>query len=157
MLKKNIHWLLLLIIMPLLASCSWEDLPAYEEAEITGVQFHFRWKSTTQKDPITNEPVVKEVQLTSSTSIDSEAGNISVEITVPAADERIFPESARNEVSLEKLWAQVTLSTAARLTPIDGSAPLGTPEKWTKPHSYIVTAANGTQKKWTITVTGLNK
>jgi len=157
MLKKNIHWLLLLIIMPLLASCSWEDLPAYEEAEITGVQFRFRWKSSTQKDPITNEPVVKEVQLTSSTSIDSEAGNISVEITVPAADERTFPESARNEVSLEKLWAQVTLSTAARLTPIDGSAPLGTPENWTKPHSYIVTAANGTQKKWTITVTGLNK
>lgn len=156
MLKKNIHWLLLLIIMPLLASCSWEDLPAYEEAEITGVQFRFRWKSSTEKDPITNEPVVKEVQLNSSTNIDSEAGNISVEITVPAAG-NTFPESARNEVSLERLWAQVTLSTAARLTPIDGSAPLGTPENWTKPHSYIVTAADGTQKKWTITVTGLNK
>ncbi|MCM1482986.1 MAG: hypothetical protein NC043_01515 [Muribaculaceae bacterium] len=148
---KNMKWLLTLLILPFLAACGWEDLPAYEEAEITGVQFYYRWASST-KDPITNEPVVMEKRLNSNANIDSEAGTITVTVTVPAAS-NTFPADAKAACTQSKLWAQVSLSTAARLTPIDGSAPLGTPDDWTKPHKYSVMAADGTTKVWTITVT----
>ena len=156
MFKKNIKWLLTLLILPMLAACSWEDLPAYEEAEITGVQFYYRWMSATQTDPITGEPVVKEQRLNSQTNINSEAGTIEVTITVPAAGNN-FPAEAREACSLNQLWAQVSLSTAARLTPEGNSKPLGTPDNWTTEHSYKVTAANGTSKIWTIKVIGFNK
>ena len=50
MFKNQIKLLLTLLILPFLASCSWEDLPAYEDAEITGMQFRYRWASSTHKD-----------------------------------------------------------------------------------------------------------
>lgn len=146
----------MLLVVPFVTSCSWEDLPAYEDADITGVQFRYRWASPTDKDAITGEPIVKEIQLGSSAKINAEAGTVEVTVTVPAANNN-FPESVRSQVSLEKLWAQVSLSTAARIAPTDGSAPLGTPENWTQPHSYKVTAANGATKNWTIKVIGFNK
>ena len=153
---KNIKWLLTLLILPFLAACSWEDLPAYEDAEITGVQFYTRWASSTQTDPITGEPVVKEQRLNSTATINSEEGTISVHITVPAVS-NTFPADARAACSLDKLWAQVSLSTAARLTPIEGSKPLGTPDNFTQPRKYSVMAADGTTKVWTITVAQFNK
>lgn len=156
MFKKNIKWLLALLILPMLAACSWEDLPAYEEAEITGVQFYYRWASTTQKDPITGEPMVKEQLLTSKSNINSEAGTIEVTVTVPPVSNN-FTANARAACSLEQLWAQVSLSTAARLTPEGNSKPLGTPDNWTTEHSYKVTAANGASKICTIKVIGFNK
>lgn len=156
MFKKNIQWLLALLILPMLAACSWEDMPAYEEAEITGVQFYYRWASSTQKDPITGEPVVQAVRLTTSSNINSEAGTIDVTITVPAAGNNL-PADVRQGITLDQLWAQVSLSTAARLTPEGNSKPLGTPDNWTTEHSYKVTAANGTSKIWTIKVIGFNK
>lgn len=156
MITKNIKWLLALLILPMLAACSWEDLPAYEDADITGAQFYYRWASETDKDPITGEPKVKFQQLNTRSTIDAEAGTVSCVITVPGAQNE-FTEAVRAQVSLEKLWAQVTLSTAARIAPVGDSKPLGTPENWTTPHKYVVTAADGTTKEWTITVTALNK
>ena len=154
---KSIKWLLMLMCLPLLTACGWEDLPAYEEAEISAVQFYYRWASS-DKDPITGEPVVKERQLGCTFTINSEAGTVDAKITVPAVNDNIgFTEAVRSQVSLEKLWAQATISTAARLTPIDGSAPLGTPDNWTTPHSYKVMAANGDTKVWTIRIVEFKK
>lgn len=157
MFKNQIKLLLTLLILPFLASCSWEDLPAYEDAEITGMQFRYRWASSTHKDPITGEPVVKEVQLSTQTTINAEAGTIEARVTVPAANENTFPADARAACSQDKLWTQVTLSTAARLTPLDGAPAMGTPGNWTTPHTYRVTAADGTTKDWTIKVIEFNK
>ncbi len=156
MILKNIKWLLCLLILPVLASCSWEDLPAYEDAEITGVQFYYRWASTTDKDPITNEPMVREQRLNNSTSINSEAGTVSVAISLPATN-ATFTEEVRNSVTLSNLVGQVSLSTAARIAPADGKKVLGVPDDWSSPHTFIVTAADGSTKKWTITVTGISK
>ena len=155
MLKTYIKWLYIILLMPLLASCSWEDLPAYEDANIEGAQFYFRWASD-DKDAITGEPIVKEIQLNSSSKINQDAGTVDVTITVPAASNN-FPESARQKCSLDQLWAQVTLSTDARLTPINGSKPLGTPDNWNQEHQYEVMAANGTKKIWTIRVVSFTK
>ena len=154
--KNIIKWLLMVLVFPMLASCSWEDLPAYEDAAIEGVQFYYRWASTTDKDPITGEPVVKEQRLNVSSSIDAEQGLVTCKITLPEAT-GAFTEAVRNSVSLDNLVCQVTLSTAARLTPVGNAKPLGVPENWTTEHQYHVMAANGTTKLWTIKVIELNK
>ncbi len=156
MILKNIKWLLCLMILPFLASCSWEDLPAYEEADITGVQFYYRWASTTDKDPITGEPMVREQRLNSSATINAEDGTVSVAISLPATN-ATFTEAVRNGVTINNLVGQVSLSTAARISPADGNKVLGVPDDWSQPHKFVVKAANGNTKNWTITVTGITK
>lgn len=153
---KNITWMLCLLIMPFLASCSWEELPAYEEADITGVQFYYRWASTTDKDPITGEPMVREQRLNAAADINNEAGTISVTVSLPGAN-ATFTEEVRNSVTTNNLVCQVSLSTAARIAPADGNKVLGVPDDWSKPHEFVVTAADGTKKKWTITITNFEK
>lgn len=153
---KNIKWLLCLLLLPLFASCGWEDLPAYEDAEITGVQFYYRWASTTEKDPITGEPMVREVRLPSSASIDDEAGTVNVSLSLPDAN-ATFTEEVRAGVSVSNIVGQVTISTAARIAPADGNKVLGVPDNWSEPHRFTVTAADGTTKAWTITVVAFNK
>lgn len=152
---KNIKWLLLMLLLPFTAACNWEDLPAYEEAEISAVQFYYRWASDA-KDPITGEPVVKERQMSTSSVVKKEEGIIEATVTVPAASGD-FNETVRGQVSQNKLWGQVTLSTAARLTPIEGSAALGTPDDWSQPRKFEVMAANGNKKVWTIKIVQFNK
>ena len=39
---STLKWVFLLVCMPLLTACNWEDLPAYEEAEISAVQLYHR-------------------------------------------------------------------------------------------------------------------
>lgn len=153
---KNIKWLLCLLILPFLASCSWEDLPAYEDADITGVQFYYRWASTTDKDPITGEPMVREQRLNASAKINQEAGTVNVTITLPGANST-FTQAVRDGVTVNNLVGQVTLSTAARIAPSDGHKVLGVPDDWSKPHTFIVTAADGSKKTWTITVDSLER
>lgn len=68
-----------------------------------------------------------------------------------------FTESVRSSVSQSRLWGQVTVSTAARITPVDGSGKLGTPDDWTKERKFEVQAADGTVKVWTIRVTDFIK
>lgn len=160
MILKNIKWLLCLLILPMFAACSWEDLPAYEEADITGVQFYYRWANNTgnDKDPITGEPMVREQRLNASATIDQENGTVNVTISVPAAnDNGYFTTAVRDGVEQNYLVGQVSLSTAARIAPADGNKVLGVPDDWTKPHNFVVTAADGTKKNWTITVIGFEK
>lgn len=153
---STLKWVFVLICMPLLAACNWEDLPAYEEADISAVQMYHRWASSTDKDPVTGEPVVKEKRLNCTSSVDSENNVIKVQVEVPAAGGD-FTEDVRNQVTQSKLWGQVTVSTAARITPINGTAALGTPDDWTKDRQFSVKAANGNTKIWTIKVVSFTK
>lgn len=153
---KNIKWFLLMLCLPFLTGCDWEELPAYDGAEITAVQLWHKYLIEGKKDPMTGEPVVEEKQLSTQSVVDSEAGTINVTVTVPAAS-GTFTESIRNEVAQSKLWGQVTCSTAARITPLDGTQRLGTPDDWTQPRKFQVMAANGDKKVWTITVVAFNK
>ena len=90
MFKNYIKWLLIVLVMPFISSCSWEDLPSYDGADITGVQFRYRWASSTDKDAITGEPIVKEIQLGCSARIDAQTGTVEASITVPGAS-NTFP------------------------------------------------------------------
>ncbi|AVM57887.1 hypothetical protein C3V43_09060 [Bacteroides heparinolyticus] len=150
----NYKWLVMLLCIPFMTACNWEELPAYEDAEISAVQFYFRWASD-KKDPITGEPVVKEQRLNTTNNVKSENGIIEATVTVPDAGGD-FTEAIRKQVSTGKLWGQVSVSTAALITPIDGSAALGTPDDWSKERKFEVMAANGKKKVWTIRITQFN-
>lgn len=152
---KNLKWMLLLALAPMFASCSWEDLPSYEDANIEGIAFYYRYASPTDKDPITGEPIIRNTQLSiSEVSIDQNAGTVTVAVR---ANPDNFPESVYNNIGLNNLVCAVTLSTAARIQKADNHKDLGLPDDWSSPHVFTVMAANGTTKKWTITVTGLEK
>ena len=152
---KNVKWLLLVALAPLFAACSWEDLPSYEDANIDGVAFYYRFKSPTDKDPITGEPIVRNVSLTNSNlEIDADAGTVTLTVR---ASKNSFPTEIYEQIDVNNLVGTVTLSTAARIAPADNHKALGVPDDWSTPHSFVVTAANGTKKNWTITVTELRK
>lgn len=161
--KKNMIKLmkssLLLMFVLVCSSClkgNLDDLPAFEEANITDVKFDFRYKDLTD-EWINGEPVVKVVTLTVSDKvINAETGTITCTVTVPAADGP-FTEAIRNMVALTNLVGKFNLSTAAVIAPQDGAPTLGTPGDFSATRRYLVTAANGTKKDWTIQVTALNK
>lgn len=152
---SDIKWLMLLLVcLPLVASCSKEDLPAYEEAEITKVGAYHRFYSG-DKDALTGENIVAEKELTSTVDIDSDKGIANATFSIPAANGK-FTEAERAKVSLSNLVVYVNVSTAAHVTPVEGAPKFGTPADWTKKHKYNVMAADGTTKTWTVKVS-LNK
>jgi len=147
------------IMALMLTSClrmGLEDLPAFEEAEITDVRFEYRFK-----DPntvwIDGEETVKWVNLTvQNRVIDSGAGTITCTLQTPDAD-ATFTESIRQQVSLSNIVGKFYLSTAATIAPVEGAPTLGVPGDFSAPRKYMVTAADGTTKTWTVHVTALNK
>ncbi|WP_455674717.1 DUF5018-related domain-containing protein [Phocaeicola sp.] len=150
----NMKWLVLLLCLPFITSCN-EDLPAYENAEITKVGFYHRYVGS-DKDAITGEGIVVAKELGCSYDINSEAATVECIVTVPDADNK-FTESERGKVSQNKLWGYFNVSTAAHVTPIEGAPTLGTPGDWTHENKYIITAANGTKKTWTVRIKELKR
>jgi hypothetical protein len=49
------------------------------------------------------------------------------------------------------------LSTAATLTPVGNTPDPGNATDFSKPQSYVATAANGQKRTWTIVVTSFTK
>ena len=150
---SDIKWLLVLLCLPFVSSCK-DDLEAYEEAEITSVGAYHRYY-TTEKDALTGEFKVAEKELEKSNSINEDEAVVTATFTVPAASGS-FTDAERAKVSLNKLVVYFNVSTAARVTPLDGSPKLGAPGDWTSERRYSVIAANGTKKTWTVKVV-LNK
>jgi hypothetical protein len=132
-----------------------ENLPEFEEAEITGIQrVEYRYKDQNDISVVDGEPIVKYVTLTNSYNIEN--NTVSIDVTVPA-DLSTLPEEERERISASNLSVMVAISTAARLTPVGNSPLLGTPGDWSKPNQYLVTSANGTSKTWTIRINNLTK
>ena len=128
-----------------------EDLPTYDEADITAITFETRWE-----DPDTH--VFKAQNLTNKNLvIDKEARSISLIVQVPAASGN-FPESVRNTVSLNKLILTSSISTAATIAPVENTPKMGYWGDFSQSTlKYEVTAADGTKKIWTITIEGFEK
>lgn len=146
--------LLIAVCLPLLTAC-WKDLPAYEEAEITKVGFYHRFPGP-NIDSMTQEPIMIEKELSCKYDINSEEAVIKVKVTVPPAN-GVFTEIERDKVKQSALWGYVNLSTAARIAPLKEAKPLGTKDDWTKEHDFVVKAANGKVKTWTIQIESFNK
>ena len=154
--KKYLYKLVLLFTVLAFSSClnsNLEDLPEYEDADITSVSaVQYRYISD-QKSPASGENIVEEVNLGYTGDIDPESATVKIKVTKP----RTFPADQLNNLSKSNLVVVVTLSTAARMTPVSGSPKLGVPADWTKAHKYMVTSASGKKKEWTIEVVSLTK
>lgn len=155
--KKVIYNLFLMMTMISFTSCltnGLDDLPVYEEAEITSVStVRYRYISD-EESPATGQKIVKEVNMTYTSEINAEAATVKISVTTPEN----FPESELNNLSTSaNLLVSVGLSTAARLTATNGSPDLGKPGDWSKPNTYTVEAANGKKKDWTIEIISLKK
>lgn len=152
--KIYIKILLLSIITCFASSCleaGLEDLPEFEENSIVGVQgVKFRFISD-ETSNASEQNIVKYVQLGKSAEINEENAYIRVKVTVPTVSSN-FPESARQECTLNNICVMVSLSTAARIFPIGNAPVLGTPSDWSKPNKYQVVAANGDKREWTIEI-----
>lgn len=155
-LVKNSLLLLLVLVCSSCLKGNLDALPEFEEADITDVKFDFRYKDMDDKW-IDGEPIVKVVSLTVADKvINAQAGTIACTVTVPAANGS-FTEAIRNTVALTNLVGKCNLSTAAIIAPQDGAPTLGTPGDFSAARRYLVTAANGKKKDWTIQVVALNK
>lgn len=134
-----------------------DDLPEFEDAEITGIQkVEYRYMSD-QVSPSDGRPIVKYVDFPRATNIDKENRIVSISVTVPAANPSSFPEKEREKCSVANIAVMTSISTAARILPI-GDAPLfGVPGDWSKPNKYVVKAANGSKKEWTVQVVSFKK
>lgn len=151
---KKIKITFLVLIAVIFSSCltsGLEELPTFSDAEIINVKFEYRWSV---KEGTSDKLRVK--MLTTSYVVNTESNEVTCEITVPNADES-FTSEIRQGVTLNNIIGYTTISTAAKITPLDNSPVLGKPGDWTTPNTYKVTAANGDSKTWTIKVTAFNK
>lgn len=133
-----------------------DDLPAFEDSNIVSVQrVEYRYTSTSVS-VASGQNIVKFITLGQKATIDKDAHSISIAVTVPAATTS-FTAEERAKVATSNIAVLLQVSTAATITPSNGSPQLGIPGDWSTAHKYIVKAANGTQQEWTINVTSLTK
>lgn len=153
--KKVLYSLCLLLTALSLSSCfksGLEDLPAFSDANILSVsRVEYRYVSD-ETSPSSGQQLVKNVTLSHSAAVSNENATLTITVNVPDN----FPQAELPNLSASALVVSLNISTAARIAPIEGSATLGIPADWSKANKYMITAADGTQKEWTITLI-LNK
>ena len=151
--KKLINSVLLLFLIGTVSSFMKSrqyDLYSYNEAEITNLNFEYRWW-----DEAKDQMAVKTLNIEKQISKDDNL--ITCKLTVPTASGS-FTDAVRQNVSLSNLIAYIDLSTAARIMPLNGAPKLGSPGDFSaKEFKYQVTAADGTKREWTIKITDFVK
>lgn len=142
----------LLFIVLAMSSCltgGLDDLPAYSDAEITNVKFEHRWKRLISNEA--GQDIYQLAVVSMTTDCKFQENTINCTITVPeTGNPSMFTEDIRNEVSLDKIVGMVSISTAATIKPIGDSSKFGDFGDYTVARKYLVTAADGTKKEWTI-------
>ena len=129
-----------------------EELPAFEENDVTNVdRVEYRFISD-EISKASNQKIVKFINLT----VNKTDKTVRIEVTVPAANSD-FPTVERDKVSKANLTVILSVSTAARVFPIGDAPRLGTQGDWTNPHKYKIEAANGNTAEWTVEVTNVTK
>lgn len=125
-----------------------EDLKTYEGNDITAGYAWYRYKGDNTINASGEQQVIQKQLQRTAQAIDNEAATCALEFKVPTN----FSEAEKNGVNLNNLVVAVEISTAAVMTPVEGSPKLGVPADWTSPHKYSVKAADGKTKIWTISV-----
>lgn len=129
-----------------------EELKTYEGNDITAGYAWYRYKGTDKINVSGEETVIQRQLQRTAQTINTDDATCALTFKVPSN----FTEAERNAVNINNIVVGVEISTAAVMTPVEGSPKLGVPADWSTPHKYTVKAANGTTKTWTITVS-LNK
>lgn len=153
---KSAVFLGLLCIVTLFSSCLKKDLPAYplwDGTNIDNVYLEYRYNGALNYN---GSPIVEYKRLTVAKTVVDATSTINLVVTVPDANGS-FTAAERDKVTQNGLIMYFDVSTAASVAPVSGSPKLGELTNLAVPQKYEVTAANGTKKTWTITVTSFIK
>ncbi|WP_373822893.1 hypothetical protein [Bacteroides heparinolyticus] len=149
--KKLISIITVLLGTIVLTSClksDLEELETYTNNDITGLVGVYHRYYGTDIIPGSGEVQVKQARLASGQfKADKETATCEFACKIPSN----FPESEKNKFSMSQLVVVLNISSAALIEPIQGAPKLGIPGDWSKPNKYVVTAANGAKKTWTVT------
>ena len=149
--KKIVLYLFLLITTFSLGSCKMglDDLPTFEEAELINFWFeHREIVEKTNPDGSKFEQVVftdlKEI--CSFKKSEESNGIVKCVVTINSA-------ASPKTIDMTNIAGKANISTAAFIEPVNGSPKLGTMGDFSKPVTYMVTAADKeTIKKYEISV-----
>ena len=147
---RSYFYVLFLFIPLFMTSClgmGLDDLEDYNNAEILSFKFEHRWEQMVDEIGVTRLAIVS-----LPTDVRIEDNVIHCVIKVPeSGNPSSFTEEVRSQVKLEKIVGMATISTAAKIIPIDDAPILGKWGDFSKSHKYKVVAAdNVTSKEWTI-------
>ncbi len=149
--KKRLLFFMMMLSSLTLSSCLMkgidDDLPAYSNCEIQN--FYFEYRTVNTDNELSNKLSV--TVLTVDDAIDSDAATVSCTITVPASP--TYPATV-DDITLSELVGYCDISTAATIEPMDSAPALGSIEDWSGggSYKYLVTAADGSEKVWTVTI-----
>lgn len=150
--RKFINIIAVLLLAVVSSSClkhDLEDLEVYTESNIIGVQGVYWRYYGSDKNPGSNEQSVKQIRVDVS-DVDINAGSATCNFSCSLGSS--FPADQAAKFDTKKVVVVLNISTAAVIEPLEGSPKLGVPGDWSKPNKYKVTAANGTSKTWTVSM-----
>lgn len=139
--KKINRYLLTIIMISLaLSSCrtGLDDLPVFEEAEMTDFWFEYREIVTKQYPDGTSYEQVEFTDLKSSCNFEvlsESGGTVQCKVTLPA-------DAGGKSINLSNIVGKAEISTAATIEPLNGSPVLGIPEDFSGKVSYRIVAAD---------------
>lgn len=149
---KAIKYILAALVLGMTCSSCLEanlkELDTFKGNLITSTFAYYRYIDASFTSPLSGANAVKQAALTVANAIDADAGTCVITATVPTN----FPPEEIGKVKTNNLVIAVEISPAAVIAPVGDSPALGTPADWSTPHKYVVKAASGDEKEWTISV-----
>lgn len=125
-----------------------DELDTYEGADIVGLQGIYYRYIADDSHAVSGENQVVQITLARGADIDAENATCALRCQAPSN----FPAAQLPNLTASNLVVVLNISTAATIKPLDGAPRLGVPGDWSKPNKYLVTAANGKTKEWTVTL-----
>uniref|UniRef100_UPI003FEFD359 DUF5018-related domain-containing protein n=1 Tax=Leyella stercorea TaxID=363265 RepID=UPI003FEFD359 len=150
---KILKFIIAMFVMALsCTSClesNFEELDTYDGNDITAGYAWYRYKGDNKLNASGEQQVIQKQLQRTGQVIDNEAATCALQFKVPTN----FSDAEKNGVNINNIVVAVEISTAAVMTPVEGSPKLGVPADWSTPHKYSVKAADGKTKIWTVSVT----
>lgn len=149
---KSLIYILSILIGVGFTSClngGLEDLPVYQDAEITAFNFEYRYATPVGE----SGEKLQVVTLSTDAQIDNQNNTVTCTISVPSSS-GTFTTAEKASVSLNNIVGYASVSTAATIYPIDNAPRLGQRSDFSqKTYEYEVVAADGvTRKVWTLII-----
>lgn len=152
--KTLLNFLILILLVVTNTSClksGLDELETFDQNDITNVRFEYRWWDEADKR-------MRVIEMNVDKTFDNDKKEIFCSINVPTANNS-FTAAIREQVSLQTLAINVDASTAVRITPVGNAPQMGTfPADFSaKEFTYKVTAGNGNEANWTISISDFRK
>ncbi|WP_299577974.1 DUF5018-related domain-containing protein [uncultured Sunxiuqinia sp.] len=143
--KNKIYFLTFIVVLLAFSSCRMglDELPTFEEAEMTDFWFEYREIITKQYPDGSSYEQVEFTDLKSACSFEvlsESGGTVEGKVTINKSQ-------TDKDIKLSSITGKAEISTAATISPLDGSPRLGSPGDYSGKVSYKVVAADGKTTK----------